>query len=245
MDNIVVEVCAGSLEDCLNAEKAGADRIELNQAVHMGGLTPSYGLVKKVKEQCQLPIIAMIRPRGAGFYYSEEEIEVMYEDAKMLLSLGVEGLAFGFLTSEREVDKTLTKKFTDLCHAHNAEAVFHRAFDRSADPYKAIECLIDLKVDRILTSGQKPNAVAGISLLKSLQTCYSNRIELCVGAGVNTENVTQIIQMTNIKQVHASFKSWKDDPTTHGNQVSYQYSEHGDFDYSDPDKIKALIEMIK
>lgn len=244
MSKVMVEVCAGSLEDCINAKQAGADRIELNQAVHMGGLTPSIGLVKLAKQTVDLPIMAMVRPRGAGFCYNGTEIAIMREDAKALLDAGVEGLVFGFLDQERNIDVALTKEFTTMCHQKGAQAVFHRAFDRSVDPFEAIETLIDLKVDRILTSGLKPSAHEGIDLLKTLQMKYNGKIELCVGAGVNSDNVQEIVNKTGIKQVHASFKSWKHDPTTHGNQVSYQYSELGDYEYSDPSKIKALIDKL-
>lgn len=240
-----VEVCASSLKDCLVAEKAGAHRIELNQALHLGGLTPSYGLVKQVQEHCRLPIIAMIRPRGAGFCYSETEFAVMYEDAKALLELGVAGLAFGFLTDECSIDKKRTQKFVSLCHDYGKKAVFHRAFDRTCDPFVAIETLIDLQVDRILTSGLKPVAYQGMALLKTLQKRYSKHIELCVAAGINETNVAEIVDTTQINQVHGSFKSWRHDPTTESNHISQALDDAGHYEYADENKIKACLSVLQ
>ncbi|HEY4536843.1 MAG TPA: copper homeostasis protein CutC [Erysipelothrix sp.] len=242
---VIVEVCATSLNDCLVAEKVGAHRIELNQALHLGGLTPSYGLVKQVQAYCGLPIIVMIRARGAGFCYSETEFAVMYEDAKALLELGVAGLAFGFLTDECTIDKARTQKFVSLCHAYGKQAVFHRAFDRTRDPFAAIETLIDLRVDRILTSGLAPSAYQGMALLKTLQKRYSKHIELCVAAGINETNVAEIVQTTQINQVHGSFKSWQHDPTTESNHISQALDAAGHYEYADAKKIKACLSVLQ
>lgn len=240
----IVEVCAGSLQDCLAAEKAKADRIELNNAVHMGGLTPSIATLILAKEQVKLPIITMVRPRGGGFHYNQEELATMRLDAKYLLENGADGLAFGFLRANNTIDESLTKEFTDLCHQYGAEAVFHRAFDQTNDPKAALETLISLKVDRILTSGQKDKAIEAISLLKDLNIQSNGRIEICLGSGINSENVLELINETNINQVHASFKEWEKDPTTTTQFVDYRYSVHGDYEVSSSSKISQVVKLI-
>lgn len=243
--NVSVEVCAGSVEDCIKARRAGADYIELNNAIHMGGLTPSLATLVEAKKVTDIPLIAMVRPRGGGFYYNEVEKRTMLEDAKYLLEYGADGLVFGFLNEDCSVDKEMTKKFVDLCHDHSVDAVFHRAFDRTSDPFEAIEVLIELGVDRILTSGLKPTADQGIDLLSELQNKYGDKIELLVGSGVNSSNVETIMKQTNINRVHSSFKSWFTDGTTAGDNVSYSYSDEGDYEGVDYDKLKEFMDLVK
>ena len=240
----IVEVCANSVEDCIAAKKAGADRIELNNAVHMGGLTPSLATLILAKKETDLPIIAMVRPRAGGFHYNDIEIETMFLDAKYLLENGADGLAFGFLTEDAKVDYELTKRFVDLCHQYQAEAVFHRAFDQTVDPFKAIETLIDLKVDRILTSGQRSTAIEGVELLYELNSRYQKDIELCLGSGINDSNVKELVNKTQVNQVHASFKDWKNDPTTRSKFVDYSYHKDGDYEISSFDKISKVVSIL-
>ncbi|CAM3626480.1 copper homeostasis protein CutC [Erysipelothrix urinaevulpis] len=240
----LVEVCAGSVEDCLIAEQQGAHRIELNNAVHLGGLTPSVGTLIEAKKRVDIPIIAMLRARPGGFYYNDVEIETMFRDAEELIKHGVDGIVFGFLNEDASVDVQTTKKFVELAKKHEVEAIFHRAYDRANDPYEAIEALIVCGVDRILTSGQKPTADQGIDLLKDLHKRYGPKIELCVGAGVNISNVDTILVKTSINQVHSSFKGWFKDPTTHG-KVSYQYDEKGDYEGVSRQVLKAFIDHLE
>lgn len=171
----MIEICCGSYEDALAAWKGGAERIELNSAMYLGGLTPSIGSLRLVKENTGLKVISMVRPRGAGFSYTEAETEQMFADARILMENGSDGLAFGFLTSEGKIDSERTGRMIRLIHEFHGEAVFHRAFDCVEDPYEAIEELIRLGTDRILTSGLKEKAAAGAGLLKELQENYGTR----------------------------------------------------------------------
>lgn len=241
----IVEVCAGSVEDSIQAQQAGADRIELNNGLYLGGLTPSYATVKLSLEKTEVPIIAMVRPRGGGFHYSDTEVETMFMDARHLLELGVHGLAFGFLDKKGGVDVLLTKKMVDLCHEFQAEAVFHRAFDVVEDPYLAINHLIECGVDRLLSSGLKGTASEGSDLLKNLQDQFGSRIELLMGSGINEANVEGLISSTGIHQVHASFKGWFNDQTTASKDVSYSYSSDGDYDGVDREKLDLLLKKLK
>ena len=152
----IFEVCAGSVQDCINAELGGADRVELNSALYLGGLTPSLAMLKLVKEKTSLKVICMNRPRAAGFCYDDVEIETMFKDAEILLENGADGISFGFLNPDATINITHTKKMVELIHRYRKKAVFHRAFDCVSDPYVAIQQLIDCGVDRILTSGLQP-----------------------------------------------------------------------------------------
>lgn len=244
MSKILVEVCAGNVEDCILAEKGGADQIELNSGVFMGGLTPSLATLILAKEKVSIPIFPMLRTRGAGFHYHELEVETMRKDAKLFAKHGANGLVFGFLNEDRTIDKTLTKEFSDFCKQHNMDSIFHRAFDQTTDPYKAIEALIECGITRILTSGHKNTAPEGMALLKDLQVKYGDKIELVVGAGVNEDNVVNIIETTGVTQVHSSFKKWHTDPTTEGEFVSYKFSDAGSYDGVDINRLKQFISNI-
>src|SRR5699024_4377038 len=135
-----------------------------------------------------------------------------------------------FLNDDRTINKERTEMFVDICNSYGIESIFHRAFDNVVNPIEAIETLIEVGVTRILTSGLKDKADAGIALLKELQEKYKENIELVVGSGVNQDNVLKIIEETGVTQVHASFKTWKEDKTTTGEDVSYQFSEAGSYD---------------
>lgn len=219
-----IEICCGSYEDAMNAYKGGAKRIELNSGLHLGGLTPSIATLLLSKENTDLKIISMVRPRGAGFHYTEAEYEVMLADAKLLMENGSDGLAFGFLDQNGEIDVERTKEFIKIIKVHNGEAVFHRAFDCVKDPYVAIETLIELGIDRVLTSGLEPKAMEGIELIKELQDKYGDRIEILAGSGMNASNAKEMMDKTGISQVHSSCKDWVTDPTTTCHHVTYAYA---------------------
>ena len=144
----IIEICCGSYEDALNSYHGGAKRIELNNALHLGGLTPSLATLKLTKKNTNLKVITMVRPRGAGFCYNEIEFEVMKEDAKSLLENGADGIAFGCLNKDGSICIKQTKEMIEIIKSYQGEVVFHRAFDCVEDPYTSIELLIELGVDR-------------------------------------------------------------------------------------------------
>ncbi|EOS59296.1 hypothetical protein C815_02274 [Firmicutes bacterium M10-2] len=220
---MIFEVCAGSLADCIAAQQGGADRVELNSALAVGGLTPSIATLKRVKEKTTLPVICMVRPRAAGFCYEEDEVEVMFGEAEDLLENKADGLAFGFLTDEKNVDVSNTKRMVDLIHSYGKEAVFHRAIDVVNDLDQAMLDLIECNVDRVLTSGQHEKAEQGMEVIKALQDKYGKKIEILAGSGINASNAEKILETTKIKQIHSSCKSYREDPTTKGKEVSYAY----------------------
>lgn len=212
------------MEDVLAAERGGADRVELNSALSLGGLTPEQGSLVLCKGRAAIPVIAMLRPRGGGFCYSDVEYQTMLRSAEHLLAAGADGLAFGFLTADREVDRERTEQMVSLIHSYGKEAVFHRAFDCVRIFPEAVETLIQTGVDRILTSGGEHTALMGQECLRNLQSVYGNRIEILAGSGVRSENVAELLEKTGIRQVHSSCRGYREDRTARGNGVSFSYA---------------------
>ena len=182
---IKVEVCANSVQDCLIAQSEGADRIELISASYLGGLTPTTTVLDMVLESgVEIPIMAMVRPRGGGFCYSRLEKEQMFREARELLKHGANGIVFGFLTEDRKIDWIETEKMIELCDSFGAESVFHRAFDCSDEPEYNLQRLIGLGCTRVLTSGLGANVNRGAKLLKYLQEKFGQHIEILAGSGI-------------------------------------------------------------
>ena len=201
------EICANSVESCLAAQEGGADRVELCAGIPEGGTTPSYGeikLARKLLTKTKLHVI--IRPRGGDFLYTPLELERMEEDIRICRELGVDGVVFGCLTEEGEIDREVNRRLVE--QARPMSVTFHRAFDRTADPMKALEDIISLGCNRILTSGQQPKTIDGISLLAQLEKKLKEYplppIQLLAGSGVNEENIRQIFDATGIHEYHFS-----------------------------------------
>lgn len=244
----MIEVCCGSYYDALQAFKGGADRVELNSALHLGGLTPTIGSLRLTKKNTNLKVICMDRPRSAGFHYDEADFETMKEDARLLMENGADGIAFGCLDENGNVDEKQTAEIISIIREYHGEAVFHRAFDCVKDPYSSIETLIALGVDRILTSGLKAKAMQGMELIRDLQEKYGDRIQLLAGSGMNASNAKQMMDETGIYQVHSSCKNWLNDPTTTGDEVTYSFApepHENDYDVVDEELVHKLVESIR
>lgn len=204
----LIEVCCGSIEDVILASQFPVDRIELNSALELGGLTPSIGTLRESKRRSRLPICCMVRPRTAGFHYTEDQFNSMCIDCEYLISNGADGIVFGFLDEDMKVDMERTKKLVQTIHHYNREAVFHKAFDAIEDKDEACEMLIECGVDRILTSGGEnyPDIEKGFDTLKHLIDTYNERITILVGGGVRAHNVHQILESTGCTQIHMTAK---------------------------------------
>ena len=244
----IIEICCGSYYDALQAACGGAKRIELNSALMLGGLTPSTATLKLVKQNIpDLKVITMVRPRGAGFCYGNEEFMVMEAECRELLEAGADGIAFGFLRSDKTLDIDKNSRFISLIKEYNKEAVFHRAFDVVEEPMETMEILISLGVDRVLTSGLQVKAVDGITMIKTLQENYGEKIEILAGSGVNASNAKMLMEATGIWQVHSSCKEWREDPTTKNNGVSYSMVS-GDlemmYDVVSAELVKQLVDSV-
>lgn len=244
----IFEVCCGSYQDALNAYVGGAKRIELNSALYLGGLTPSVSSLRLIKKNTDLKVICMVRPRPAGFYYNQVEFKQMLCEAEELLISGADGIAFGCLNLDYSINLNQLIKMGELIRKYRKESVFHRAFDCTIDTTTAIEQLIKYKITRVLTSGQQENAVDGKQLIKKLQSNYGTKIEILAGSGIKVENVQELIAFTGVKQLHASCKAFKTDPTTSGLQVSYGYHEgvhKNDFEEVNSDIVEQLVTLVR
>lgn len=164
---MIIEICANSFESAKAAQLAGANRIELCTELSVGGLTPSHGLIEKVISELSIPTLVLIRPRSGNFTYSDDEFDVMLKDIAFCKKIGCVGIVSGFLTLENSIDFQKTKQLIEA--SEGMGFTFHRAFDWVEIPIEELQKLIDLKVNRLLSSGQKPTAIEGISLLKELQ----------------------------------------------------------------------------
>ena len=203
MNHYQFEVCANSVESCLAAQAGGADRVELCAGIPEGGTTPSYGDIATARElltHTRLHVI--IRPRGGDFLYTPLEQRIMLKDIENARRLGVDGVVFGCLTPEGDIDIALMKQLLEA--AQGMSVTFHRAFDVCRQPKQALETLIQLGCYRILTSGAQPTAEQGIPLLKELQAQADGRIILLAGCGVNENNIARIASETGIREFHFS-----------------------------------------
>jgi copper homeostasis protein len=207
----LLEVCIASLDDALAASAGGADRLELNSALELGGLTPSAGCLLSITQAVDIPVIMMIRPRAGGFCYTAGHFRTMRADVDRALALGAKGIAIGVLDPDARVDVGLLRGIR--CQIGDAELVFHRAFDLIPDPFEALEQLIDLGVDRILTSGQKPTALEGADLLHRLRRQAAGRIGIVVGGGVSLGVLDELVNRSGCREYHGSFRWTMPDPT--------------------------------
>ena len=210
---VLIEVCCGSTDDAVEAEKGGAGRVELNSALFLGGLTPSLGSVIEAKKRLSIPVIVMIRPRGGGFCYSEAEMAVMCHDARLAVEHGADGLAFGILTQDGSIDADRCRQIVELIG--DKEAVFHRAFDVTPEPLEALDQLAGLGFKRILTSGQAPSVPQGAELIRELIEYAGDRIEILPGGGIRPHNVREIVEQTGVRQVHLSAFEQRFDSSVH------------------------------
>lgn len=208
INNITIEICLGNIQEVEILNKYPVDRIELNSALELGGLTPSLNTLIKAKEVSNKKIVTMIRCRGGNFCYTKQEYEIMFSDAKDMLENNTDGIVFGFLNEDRCINIEMTKRMVDLVHSYHKEAIFHKAFDETIDMEQAIKQLIDLKVDRILTSGQAvyPDILEGCKRINNLHTKYGNQIQLLPGGGVRVNNIVDVVNTANTKQVHMTSK---------------------------------------
>ena len=181
-----VEVCVNSLESALIAQKAGADRLELCVELGVGGVTPSYGLMRSVKEEIAIPVHVLIRPRSGDFNYSESEFQCMKNNIALCSDLGFEGVVSGILKEDCTVDIKRTAVLKEL--SKGMFFTFHRAFDWATDPLESLKVLEALQVDCILTSGKQTTALDGIDLLQKLHH-KARHCSIMPGGGVNAENV--------------------------------------------------------
>jgi copper homeostasis protein len=212
MAHVLLEICCGSIDDAIAAEKGGADRVELCSALFLGGLTPSLGTIQEAKLRLKIPIMVMVRPRGGGFAYSEAELASMERDTEAAVENGADGVVFGILQSDGRIDMPRCRQIRQLIGKR--QAVFHRAFDVTPDPFEALEQLVDLGITRVLTSGQKESVPEGVELIKKLTERAGNRIEVLPGGGIQAWNLKEMVERIGCRQVHLTASKTVSDTST-------------------------------
>ncbi|WP_293960908.1 copper homeostasis protein CutC [uncultured Fusobacterium sp.] len=197
---MIKEACVESLVDAIEAEKRGADRIELCDNLSQGGTTPSYGTIKVALSTLKIPVFPIIRPRGGDFYYTPAEIEVIKEDIKICKSLGAKGVVLGILTADKKIDFKTLAEFMEL--AKPMEVTFHKAIDELEDPTLVIDDLINLGVKRILSSGTKPTALEGKDMLNKMIEKAGDRLTIVVAGKVTKEILPEVSSLIPAKEYH-------------------------------------------
>lgn len=239
---MILEICASNYQSALNAQNAGAHRIELCSELAVGGVSPSYGLIKKVMENLTIPVFVLIRPRSGNFTYSDVDFEIMKHDIEICKKLGCHGIVSGVLNLDNTVDVERTKELIEL--SKPLPFTFHRAFDRTPNPFDALDLLKELKVDRILTSGQAPSAEKGILILNQLKKLTEGEITILPGSGINPNNIL-IFKGAGFEEAHCSaVLSSKNQIPTALPMNTPSFLNEGPELVSNPETITSMIQII-
>ncbi|XP_048863018.1 copper homeostasis protein cutC homolog [Brienomyrus brachyistius] len=246
-DGFLMEVCVDSVESAINAERGGAGRLELCSSLLEGGITPSIGLLRVVKQFVHIPVYSMIRPRGGDFLYSDREVEVMKVDIELMKSQGADGLVLGALTEDGRIDTELCVELLSVCRP--LPVTFHRAFDMVRDPVVALETLISLGFERVLTSGCDISALEGLPLIKRMVEQAKGRIAIMPGGGVSERNLQRILEGSGAQEFHCSARCNRDSNMKFRNPhvsmgASLSAPEYG-LKVADVAKVRALNAIAK
>ena len=241
----ILEVCAGSVESVLAARNGGAARVELCSALEIGGITPSVGLMHEARKVEGIKLHVLIRPRGGDFLYDEQETDCMVHDIIAAKECGADGVVIGALTPEGDIDTAVCRHLVEA--ADGMSITFHRAFDMCCAPDKALEKIISLGCDRILTSGQAATAEAGIEQLRKIINLANGRISIMPGCGVNARNAAKILDATNAYEIHASARKdigskmiFRHCGVSMGNPENNEYTRKE----SDSEEIRRIVDSI-
>jgi copper homeostasis protein len=202
---IIVEVCVDSLESAIAAERGGAERVELCASLVEGGVTPSAGLIATTRQKISIGLHIMIRPRAGDFCYTADEFEVMRRDVLMAKQLGANGVVFGILDQDANVDIERTRLLVELAKPLNT--TYHRAFDMSADLLLAMEHVAETGADRILTSGGASSAVTGTAMLRNLFKAADGRMIIMACGGIDHQNVRGVLEKTSVREIHVGLRT--------------------------------------
>lgn len=254
-----LEICTGSIESVLAAKAGGAQRVELCSALNEGGVTPSWGLLKAACKVEGIKKHVLIRPRGGDFLYSDNEIQFMIDDIIAARELGADGVAIGALTKNADIDMSACRRMVEAAtlpltpspegglHSHRMSVTFHRAFDMVRDADKALEDVISLGCDRILTSGLMPTAWEGREMLRHLVEKSAGRIIIMPGSGVSSHNAADILSYTGASEIHASARSarqslmeYRNPTVTMGAKDADEYARKE----TDPEEVKKILETF-
>jgi len=234
----LIEIATSDFLTTKSAVEGGADRIELCANLAEGGTTPSYAHIKKCREAFDIALFPIIRPRGGDFLYTKDEFEIMKNDIRLCKELGCEGLVIGLLNMDGTIDMTRTSELIEL--AYPLEVTFHRAFDRCKDPFTALEELIEIGCQRILTSGQKPTVSEGVDLIAELNKKADDRIIILPGSGVRKDNIKMLAEKTGCIEFHSSLRGKARSPMQFIHPAFADSVESYSNNEISPDEVRAL-----
>lgn len=242
-----LEICVDSAISALNAQSAGADRIELCDNLGEGGTTPGYGMIISARNNLSIGIHVLIRPRGGDFLYSDTEYDIMRRDIELCGENGIDGIVTGILLPDGTIDVERTARLIEF--AYPMTATFHRAFDLCADPVRGIEDVIATGASRLLTSGQQNKALDAVELIRQLVIQAGERLIVMPGGGIDETNAAQIITATKAKELHLTGRMEIDSEMIFRRQGISMGSLPGNPEFkrkiADPEKIKKIIESLK
>ena len=237
-----LEICANSFQSALNAQIAGADRIELCTELALGGITPSHGLIEKVVSELDIEVYVLIRPRSGNFTYTDEEFDVMKRDIEFCKRIGCQGIVSGILMKDNSIDIKRTEQLLKL--SSPLDFTFHRAFDLIPNAVEGLQQLMDIGVPRILSSGQQPSAEQGLPLLKKLLQLSQSKISIMPGAGISANNA-HLFKEAGFREIHCSASSvMKNDYVPKLPMSSRQAFDESGTTVSDIEKIKKIRSSI-
>lgn len=248
MENVKFEICSGSLQSALNAQEAGAHRVELCSALSLGGLTPSYGFIELARKRLKIDVNVLIRPRQGDFLYDSDEVAVMIRDIIACAQMGVNGVVIGALDPFGNVDVDACRAMVAVAKHHGMSVTFHRAIDRACNIMAALEDVISTGADRVLSSGGKPTSPEGLETLAQMNAAAAGRIIIMPGGGVNTGNIRQILEGTGAQEIHFSGSQTIQSEMVYREGVSFTPdSLGGDFTRteSSTEKIRQMIQAAQ
>ena len=242
MTGLISEICIDSVDGAIAAAEAGAQRVELCANLLEGGTTPSLGLMETTIARAKLPVQVMIRPRGGDFLHSDIEVDIMLRDIAAAKAARAGGVVFGCLTADGRVDAKLTERL--IAAARPLSVTFHRAFDVAQDPIEAMQTLIGLGIDRLLTSGQEPNALEGGPLIRCLIELAAGRLIVMPGGGITARNVARVVRETGASEIHFAALSESPSGMTHRNPNVFMGGELRPAEYARLVTTKAGIRSV-
>ena len=245
MENVKFEICSGSLQSALNAQEAGAHRVELCSALSLGGITPSYGFIEMARKRLKIDINVLIRPRQGDFLYDSDEIAVMIRDIIACAQMGVNGVVIGALDPFGNVDVDACRAMVAVAKHHGLSVTFHRAIDRSCNIMAALEDIISLGADRVLSSGGKRTSYEGLETLAKMNEAAAGRIIIMPGGGVNAGNIKEILAVSGAGEIHFSGSETFQSDMVYREGVSFTPQElGGDFTRSES-SVEKIMQTIQ
>ncbi len=245
--DLSLEICLDSVQGAIAAQQGGAQRVELCDNLLEGGTTPSAGTIALARQQISIGLQVIIRPRGGDFCYSDLEFSVMQYDIVQAKQLGADGIVIGLLQPDGTIDKVRTAQLVAIARPLNV--TFHRAFDMARDPRQALEDLIELGIDRVLTSGQEDSALEGLELITALVQQAKQRIIVMPGGGVTERNLQKIVTQSGVREIHMTARGEIESQMTYRNANAFMGGTLRPPEFSrletDAQRVKTLVDLLR